>query len=71
MHERTKELIKQLAAELEFVTIPALYRDIDLYGNIGSERRRNDYITAKDVQKELKELYKILSKTTITERISK
>lgn len=60
MHERAKELIKQLAAELEFVTIPAM--DPAHYDSYAADIMRGNYETAKDVQSELKTLYGILSK---------
>lgn len=60
MYEKTKDLIKQLAAELEFVTIPALYRESTYTFDAEADRKRNEYETAKDLQNELKALYSIL-----------
>ena len=60
MHEKAKELIKQLAAELEFETIPALYHEASLVYDDEAERKIKEYEAAKDIQSELKELYKIL-----------
>ena len=61
MHKRAKELIKQLATELEFDTIPALYHETRLVFDAEAERKINEYEMAKDVQSELKTLYRILS----------
>lgn len=55
MHKRAKELIKQLAAELEFETIPALKQNGCLYyGTPLSD-------TAEAIRKDLTILYKRLS----------
>ena len=61
MYGKTKELIKQLAAELEFVTLPAM--DRVCHGTFGESAAilRNNYEAAKDLQHDLKALYKILS----------
>ena len=58
MHERAKELIKQLAAELEFETIPALNPKRCYY--LDDTTHRN-YEAAKTLQHDLKALYEILS----------
>lgn len=60
MHKRAKELIKQLAAELEFETIPALDPERFYLSDNSAEILRRNYEAAKDLQHDLKTLYKIL-----------
>ena len=60
MHERAKELIKQLAAELEFVTIPAIHHECNFVYGGEDDRKREDYEKAKDLQNDLKQFYYIL-----------
>ena len=60
MYGRTKELIKQLAAELEFVTLPAMDRVCQCTFGESEAILRNNYEAAKDMQHDLKALYKIL-----------
>lgn len=55
MHERTKELIKQLVAELEMETIPALKAS----DTINAMELVDEF---KAIQKDLKELYTRLNK---------
>lgn len=61
MYERTKELIKQLAAELEFVTLPAMDPEHHYATGYGAEILRNNYVAARDLQHDLKAFYKMLN----------
>ena len=55
MYDKTKDLIKQLVAELEFETIPALKAS----GTITGMELVDEF---KAIQKDLKELYTRLNK---------
>ena len=65
MQDKAKELIKQLAAELEFVTLPAMDPAHHHAIGYGAEIVRNNYEAAKDLKSDLKKLYKILDNNTI------
>ena len=60
MYGKTKELIKQLAAELEFVTLPEMDPAHHHAIGYGAEIIRNNYEAAKDLQHDLKAFYKML-----------